>query len=198
MKAFIVLLGLVVLSIPLSASLVTVDPDGLVAGTDISMLFPYVTLSSGGGGANLDGKVSAAFQSGSTGNMVFANSRKSSKLWLNNDTDSCYYLRADFTIPTNHVKIDVIADSSGDRPSLWYYTLSGSIVKMDYQTSILSPYQIFTCTIDAAEITAVRVGGDGATSTNAVYLDNLRFEIPEPATCLILLSGALLMKRRKI
>jgi hypothetical protein len=202
MKAFIVLIGLVVLSVPLSASLVTVDPDGFTAGTDISNAWAGVTLSSGGGASGLDGKVYAATSSNvAAGNLVFAHnsisSSTSSRLWLNTDT-SGYYLRADFAIPTNHVMIDVIRDTGTDCPYLWIYTIGGALEKKNI-INLPSTTQVYTFDIphDTADIASIRVGGYGSTSSYAVLLDNLRFDIPEPATCLILLSGALFLKRRR-
>jgi hypothetical protein len=196
MKALIVLIGLVVLSVPLSASLVTVNPDEFAAGTDISTAFEFVTLSSGGGGSGLDGKVYAAVRSASTGDMVFGNSRISSKLWLNSDTNG-YYFRADFTIPTNRVLIDIISDAGNDYPSLWIYTTAGVFEKSDF-LSPLGPGQVRSYDIQhaTADILYIRAGGLGLTGST-VFLDNLRFEVPEPTTCLILLSGWLLLKNRK-
>jgi hypothetical protein len=202
MKAFIVLIGLVVLSVPLSAALVTVDPDGFIAGTDISTAFEYVTLSSGGGASGLDGKVYAATSSYvPAGNLVFAHntisSSISSKHWLNTDAGG-YYLRADFTTPTDHIMINVIRDTSTDFPYLWLYTTGGTIEKMNI-INLPSYTQVYTFDIQHvnADIASIRVGGYGSTSSYAVLLDNLRFEVPEPATCLFLLSGCLLLKNRK-
>jgi hypothetical protein len=198
MKALILLIGL--LSVPLSAVLVTVDPDEFAAGTDISNAWTGITLSSGGGGANLDGKVYAAYRSGSLGNEVFANSRISSKLWLNNSTPgSYYYLQVDFHTPANHVLIDVISDNGSDFPGLCYST-DGINYKWIQDYPVLGPGQIYTTAVPlrpAADIVSVRIGGLGSISSYAVLLDNLRYEIPEPATCLLLLSGWLLLKNRK-
>jgi hypothetical protein len=60
MKVCLISIGFMVLSVSLSAVLVTVNPDDFAAGTDISTVSPYVTLSSGGGGSGLDGKVYTA------------------------------------------------------------------------------------------------------------------------------------------
>jgi hypothetical protein len=196
MKASLVSIGFIVLSVSLSAMLVSVDPDGFASGTDISTAFPNVTLSSGGGAAGLNGKVyAAASSSTSTGGMVFGNSRTSSKLWLNSNTNG-YYLRADFTIPTRYVSIDFI-DSGSDYFSVWFYTTAGDLIKQNYLTS-LTTGTVYPVVIerDTADIVYIRAGGwDRASST--VLLDNLKFEVPEPATCLILLSGWLLLKKRK-
>jgi hypothetical protein len=198
MKALILLIGLAVLSVSLSAVLVTINPDEFAAGTDISTAFPYVTLSSGGGASGLDGKVYVAVRSASTGDMVFANSRTSSKLWLNQAVNG-YYLRADFTIPTSYVSLDFIGDSSNDYPSLQCYNASGVLLN---PTLDLSPLGVGSPSMRyfpraTADIAYILVGGRGTTSTNSVLLDNLKFEVPEPATCLILLSGWLLLKNRK-
>ena len=113
------------MSVSVSAALVSIDPDEFAAGTDISHAWAGVTLSAGGGASGLDGKVYAATSTfATTGTLVFANSRISSKLWLNTDTNG-YYLRVDFDTPTNHVLIDVISDDGSDFPSLGYYTTAG-------------------------------------------------------------------------
>lgn len=197
MKVFISLVGLIVLSAPLSAVLITLDPDDFASGADISTASPFVTLSSAGGGSGLDGKVYTAVSSlASTGNKIFANSRVSPIQWLNSDTNG-YYLRADFIIPTDHVMIDIIGDAGNDYPSLWFYTASGVLEKRQ-SLSPLGPGQIYTFNIQqpAADILYVRIGG-WSSINSTVLLDNLRFEVPEPGAGLIFLSGLLLFKGKK-
>ena len=198
MKALILFIA--VLSVSVSAVLVSIDPDEFDAGTDISNAWAGITLSSGGGASNLDGKVYAAYRSGSSGNKVFANSRVSNKLWLNSGNSGSYYLQVDFHIPTNHVLIDVISDGGSDFPGLSFST-NGVDYTWVQNFPVLGPGQSYTASVplrDIADIVSIRVGGYGTVAQYGVLLDNLRYEqIPEPATGLMLLSGLLLLKIRK-
>lgn len=188
------------MSVSVSAILVTVDPDEFVSGTDICNAWSGIRLSSGGTVSGLNGKVYTVVSShATTGSLVFAHNRIrgiSSDLWLNTDTNG-YYFRVDFSTPTNRVLIDFISDGGADYPSLWYYTTAGVLEKPSF--SSLDPGQSRTIEISrpTADISYIRVGGDGSTNQSAVFLDNLRYEIPEPATGLILLSGLLLLKNKK-
>jgi hypothetical protein len=196
MKALIFLICL--LSVSVSAALITIDPDEFAAGTDISHAWAGVTLSSGGGALGLNGKVYTATSTiATTGTLVFANNRNSPKLWLNMDTNG-YYLRVDFATPANHVLIDAISDGGTDYPSIGYYTTGGDLVEIP-SFSPLGPGQsrLLEITRPTADIVYIRVGGYLTTSQYAILLDNLRYEVPEPASCLLLLSGWLLLKTRK-
>jgi hypothetical protein len=197
MRVNLILSAFAIFSFPLSAVLVSVDPDSFSAGTDISTAFSYVTLSSGGGASGLDGKVYAAGSSqASTGDNVFANSRISPTLWLNKDVDG-YFLRIDFVTPTHYVSIDLISDNGFDYPSVWFYTTAGNLIKRNY-LSPLGVSQVYHAVIEreTADIAYIRAGGLDMTGST-VLLDNLKFEVPEPATCLILLSSLLILKNRK-
>jgi hypothetical protein len=191
------------LSVSVSAILVTIDPDEFASGTDISNAWSGITLSSGGTASGLNGKVYTATATSSyatTGNLVFAHNRirgTSPDLWLNTDTNG-YYLRVDFATPTNRILIDFISDGGTDYPSLWYYTTAG-VLESPPSYSPLGPGESRVIEIlrPTADIAYIRIGGYGTTNPYAVLLDNLRYEIPEPASCLVLLSGLLLLKNQK-
>lgn len=202
MKVCLISIGFMALSVSLSAVLVTVNPDDFAAGTDISHAWSGVTLSSGGGASGLDGKVyTAASLYVPPGNLVFAHnsipSSGSNNLWRNYERNS-YYLRVDFATPTNRVLIDFISDSGTDYHSLWYYTTAGVLERSQGFVSLIAgERRTIEISRPTADISYIRVGGYGSTDQFAVLLDNLRFEIPEPATFLILLPGLLLFKSRR-
>ncbi|MBM4102580.1 MAG: hypothetical protein FJ263_00815 [Planctomycetes bacterium] len=198
MRVLVFSLGFLSFSFFLSAGLVTVDPDNFAAGIDISTAFPYVTLSSGGGATGLDGKVYAADSSqASTGSKVFANHRTSPTLWFNQNTSGGYFLRADFALPTNYVSIDIISDGGSDYPSISVYDTTGHLESV-YSFTPLNAGEVYHAIIQhtTADIAYIKAGGL-AVFGSAVLLDNLKFQIPEPATCLLLYFGFLLLKPSK-
>jgi hypothetical protein len=181
------------ISLPLFAVLVSIDPDNFASGTDISTASPYVTLSSGGGAAGLDGKVYAHTDTlVSTGSEVFANNLSSQ--WLNK-TSGGYALRVDFLTPTDYVAIDFIGDGGLDFGTMNVYNSSGTLIIGIISPSMLNSGQAYTAQIqrDTPDIAYILAGGMG-TIGDPIHLDHLVFQIPEPATCLLFSFGFLLLK----
>jgi hypothetical protein len=195
MRVLIFSLGFLSFSLSLSAGLVTVDPDSFAADTDISNAFPYITLSSVGGAAGLDGKVYAHTDTlVSTGSRVFANSLSAE--WLSK-TSGGYALRIDFLTPTNYAAIDFIGDGGLDYGTVDAYDSTGKWIDGD-QAFLSFVGQTYTVQIQRtdADIAYIIAGGMGALDST-IHLDHLVFQIPEPATCLILSCGFLLLRAGK-
>jgi hypothetical protein len=195
MKTFCILAVFLSISISLSAGLIFIDADAFANGADMSTAFPYVTLSSGGGATGLNGKVYAADSSqASTGGKVFANNRTSPTLWLNQDASGGYFLRADFALPTNYVSIDIISNAGSDYPSVSVYDTAGHLESV-YSFTPLGAGEVYHAIIQhtTADIACIKAGGL-AVLGSTVLLDNLVFQVPEPATMLLLSLGMLSLR----
>jgi hypothetical protein len=198
MKMFCILSVFSFVSLSLSAGLISIDADAFANGADMSNTSAYVTLSSGGGATGLNGKVYAADSSqASTGGKVFANNHTSPTLWFNQDTSGGYFLRADFALPTNYVSIDIISNAGSDYPSVSVYDTAGHLESV-YSFTPLGAGEVYHAIIQhtTADIAYIKAGGL-AVLGSTVLLDNLVFQIPEPATCLIFSLGFLLLKTGK-
>jgi hypothetical protein len=188
-----------VASATLEGAIISADADGFSNGTDISVVFDGITLSSVGGYPGLDGKVYAWGDGlASTGTNVFANNLSFQRQWYA-DLAEGFALRADFAQPASLVAIDIIGDDSSDYGELRAYNSSDILVGY-----ILSPQlttgEVFRATIsrDWAFDIAYIIAGGAASTEDTVHLDNLTATvIPEPTTlCLMGLGGLLLMARR--
>lgn len=183
---------------PLSAKTISADADSFSNGTDISKAFAGITLSTVGGYPGHDGLVYAWSDiRASTGTNVFDNSLSApfEQQWMIDSTIGVEF-KAEFDNPIKSVTIDIIGnDSSGDTGGLYAYNLAGELVG-----SIISPIltsgEFYSATInrDLYDIKYIIAGG---TSGNAVHLDNLRAEAPEPGTLGLLIFGGVILARKR-
>ena len=182
-----------------SGMIISSDADGYDNGTNISMAFAGVTLSSVGGYSGLDGIVYAWGDGlASTGKNVFANNLSFQRQWYAGLTDG-FALRADFDQPANYVAIDIIGDDWGDYGVLNAYDSSDTLVGSALSRELVYS-QVFRATVNRSSFDiAYIIAGGAASSQDTVHLDNLAANvIPEPATfCLLALGVLLLTKTRR-
>jgi hypothetical protein len=195
MKTCFVVLGAAFFSCLVSAGLVTVDADSFANGADLSTAFSGVVLSSTGGAIGLDGKVYASANAlASTDGKVFANNLSAG--WLSKSPGG-YAMRADFSAPTDYVSIDIIGDSDLDIGVLTAYDASGKVLTRVISSDLgVGQHEPVSVQRFANDIAYVTIGGLGALN-NSVLLDHLVFNIPEPATMVLLSLGMLSLGRRK-
>ena len=170
------------------ATLISVDPDSHSAMTDISNLYPGVTLSAVGTDVGTASVFAVGSSIASTGANIFGND-----IW-DRWVVSAYELRADFDTPTDFVSIDIInfSTSGGTHGYLNAYDGVGNLVA---STDIFVAEGIgnvgpISINAPGADIAYVMAGGS---HEDAVLLDNLQYNdaapVPEPATVLLLGTG---------
>ena len=181
-----------------------VEPDSYVDGTDISTLFPGVTLSvtnSDSPGSCPTSVFSIRSDSASTGERVFGRAGYLDGLCL--PTTSIwgglyqYSLRADFDSPASYIAVDVMPTDDNDPAKLMVYDSSDALL-YTYQTLGENFETAFVSRSDfdiAYAIIAFDVSPALHPYYYTGYLDNLVVEmrdeipVPEPATLLLLGIG---------
>lgn len=183
------------------ATFVSADADGFSDGTDISMVFAGMTLSSVGGYPGLDGFI-YAWSDGlaSTGISVFANNLSFQRQWYADLTDG-FAFRADFDLPADYVAIDIIGDDYSEDIGVLYAYNAADILLESVTSDELGYGEVFTATVSRGsfDIAYIIAGGSPVTD-DTVHLDNLIANvIPEPTTLWFLgLGGLLLTKKRRM
>ncbi|UCG48326.1 MAG: hypothetical protein JSU94_00845 [Phycisphaerales bacterium] len=196
-------LMLVAAGAPAPGEMVAVDADAYPAGTDMSDLFPHVTLHALGSAAGLDGRVYARQASdpalASTGSNVFghtvegtdAHGRPRNETWILPHV----MLGVQFHEPADYVAIDVISDDDLDLAALDVYDSAGNLLASPTTPGL--PYGEvgrFEVSWSSFEISYMVLAGIGG---SAVHIDNLEANvIPEPATCLLLALAAMPLLRK--
>jgi hypothetical protein len=178
------------------AGIISADADGYANNTDISAAFSGITLSVVGSYTGLDGQVYAWGDGlASTGTNVFANSTSFQRQWYADVSDG-FAFRADFSQYASKVTIDIIGDDSGDVGVLMAYNSSGTLLD-----SITSPQlntgAVYTAIIDRVfvfDIAYIIAGGSIATE-DAVHLDNLTANVPEPFSLCLFGVGSLFLAK---
>jgi PEP-CTERM motif len=200
-----------------AAGIVIVEPDAFPSGTDLTHVFPGVTLSVDP--TNVVGKpptkiISANGTVGgyccnpsppTTGTQVFGQDPDPFPGLQKFNEDEFGMFRADFSSFTDYVQIDMIFDDD-DVGILRAFDAGGSL--LDFlivsgagdQRDGLPPYVTGVISRPIPDIAYITVGGLGREGD---LLDNMRFnliEAPEPTTLSILalgLAGLRLMRRRR-
>lgn len=201
MKNLLVVVLVFAMASSAGATIISADADGYIDGTDISTVFPGMTLWSVGGYPGLDDFV-YAWRDGlsSTPTSVFGNNLSFQRQWSAHITDTQgFALRADFDQLANSVAIDIIGDDySGDIGGLYAYSSAGVLLE-SVESHQLGYGEVFPAQINRSSFDIAYVIAGGAASTeDAVHLDNLAANVPEPATlCLLGLGGLLLTRMRR-
>ncbi len=205
------------LSHPAPASLIQVEPDFFANGTDIRTAFPGVVLSVVSqpdtavvpaigtsffrGGANIATTGEKVFARSPEGNCSLSGGAEvdTAKTW-SDFAATCGILRADFSALTDFVSIDVIFDDD-DEGFLAAFDSSGVLLSEVHGSGDgRGPIPFLTLTI-ASSGPAIAFITAGGFNSEGLYLDNLRFNVPEPATQgLIGIALAILTfaRRRKV
>ena len=183
-----------------SANAVIVEPDAFTNGTLLNNAYPGVTLSAVGTYIGDDDNVYALIDGlASTGTKVFGNSWTFSGEW-GFDTTFQPHLRVDFDSLVISVEIDAIGGNLEDYGRLEAYS-STSVLLNVYETGLLQSGDVETMSIfrPSADIAYILAAGKdpGSAPHHTVYLDNLNYVIPEPATFLLLSLGAVLLRGKK-
>ena len=164
---------------PVLGATVVVDPDAFSDGTDISNSFAGTTLTQLGGSTASVFALANGFAS--TGANVFGTARPTfPEEWGDGFNNG---MRADFTLPTNFVSIDIIGnDSSGDIGRLLAFDTSDQLLDT-YTTANIGLGVVETASIARASFDISYVIATGsADGVEAVSLDNLQYmPIPLPA-----------------
>ena len=198
-KNFIAVALVLLIALPVGATIISADADGFSDGSDISTAFAGMTLSSVGGYLELDGLVYAWGDGlASTGTSVFANNLSFQRQWYAGLTDG-FAFRADFDQPANYVAIDIIGDDySGDIGALYAYN-AADILLETITSDALGYGEVFTAQISRGSFDIAYIIAGGSPSTeDTVHLDNLIADvIPEPATLWLFALGGLLLTRKR-
>jgi len=198
-KNFIAVALVLLIALPVGATIISADADGFSNGTDISTAFAGMTLSSVGGYEGLDGLVYTWGDGlASTGASVFANNLSFQGQWYAGLTDG-FAFRADFDQPANYVAIDIIGDDySGDIGALYAYN-AADILLETITSDALGYGEVFTAQISRGSFDIAYIIAGGSPSTeDTVHLDNLIADvIPEPATLWLFALGGLLLTRKR-
>ncbi len=205
LRSALLFLLLFLLALPLSAALVSVEPDLYADGTDLGTLFPELTLSAVGGGLGAGSDPASVLSVdlltvSSTGTRVFGHPASVVNFdpqpiddWLDgNATLGTLNLRIDFHEWVDFISIDVVGNDNGpgltDFGFLAVYDGSDALLAQ-VSTAALSFGQIETLTLSGgspswAYAIASGLGGE------SVVLDNLNVNVvPEPSSAVLLFAG---------
>jgi hypothetical protein len=192
-----ILLLLVTASMAFAEVEVVVEPDDYPAGTEISHLFPGVTLStvnSDLGDPSVFALVPPKPYWASTGELVFGHAGNYPAHWVMDTVSPFRYgaLRADFLPPVQSVTLDFIGNDASDYGQLTAYDAGGTLLA-SLQTGLLTSGEVEALTVaNLGDISYIIAGGLLA---DTVCLDHMI--IPEPAAALLLLGAAALVGRRR-
>ncbi len=189
-----------------AAILQTADPDGLPVLTELTNQFEGVTLSVLELGEPSDSVVAAFDYNVSTGDRSFGWIGPGSPPISGGNFDQAFQLRADFDEPTDFVAIDAFtgvvqleagppmtATSNFSAYDSLGNLLDGSSLtwtsEMKYTTQT---HELSRATADISYIVLA-----GSEQNQNFNYDNLRFNIPEPASFLMFAPFAVLLTRRR-
>jgi hypothetical protein len=199
MKKIAVAALILTFSSAVNATVVSADADGFASGTNISMAFSGIRLSSVGGYSGLSDAVYAwADGLASTGSAVFANNLSFQRQWCADFSGEGFALRADFYYAAMSVAIDIIGDdpTGTDVGGLYAYDSAGNLLESAVSGG-LACGQVFTAQITRPGFDiAYIIAGGSQDAEDTVHLDNLTADIPEPVTGLLFGIGGLVFARR--
>ncbi len=189
---------LLLVTASMASAEVVVEPDDYPAGTEISHLFPGVTLStvnSDLGDPSVFALVPPKPYWASTGEQVFGHAGDYPAHWVMDTVSPFRYgaLRADFLPPAPSVTLDFIGNDASDYGQLTAYDAGGTLLA-SLQTGLLTSGEVETLTVaNVGDISYIIAGG---LLTDTVCLDHMTF-IPEPGAALLMLGAAALVGRRR-
>ena len=154
-----------------------VDPDAFTAGTDISNVFPNVTLSARDGvapGANSRAVTSETNSFATTGTRVFAHDGGNTT-WGNGTFE---ILRADFLGGATSVSLDFAANDSGGDQNAELFAFNAAGVQLDTDSAAFVASNGFvTLTVSDPDISYVTAYWDEINRFENGVLDNLRYDL---------------------
>lgn len=180
-------------SMTANAALVSVDPDSFPAGTDISLAYPGVILSTRDGlapGSNSREVTSATDPNASTGTRVFAHDGGNTT-WGDGVFE---FLRADFAGGTTYAALDFFANDEGGDHNAQLLAFNSAGVLVDTASADFIDYgDYMMLSVSAPDIAYIAAYWDEKTHQENGGLDNLVYDsvtaVPEPSV-LALLTAA--------
>lgn len=195
------MVSVILMNASVATAIFTADPDSFSEGTDISTLFPGVTLSSRGDGWNMPsgdkpiGRIIAIDPStqpvhnspfdASTGDLAFGSKDKMYPHLFREETYQVHF-RADFAGPVSFVSLDFIGTDDtggggmGDPGVLLAYDSGGTQLGWD-STDILWKSEVETLSLSYSNIAYIIAYG---AENHTIGLDNLQW-IPAPGAILL-------------
>jgi hypothetical protein len=182
------------------ASAEVLEPDDYPSGTDLSNVFPGVTLStvnSDYGDARVFALQPTEPYWASTGQLVFGHVDPYPVHWVMDTYSPFRYgaLRAHFSPAATLFRVDIIGNDSLDYGQLSAFDAAGNLL-LSLETGPLAAGDIETLTVSGVgDIAYIYAGGR---LTDTVCLDNMYVELaPEPATALLGALGLVVLRRRE-
>jgi len=196
---FLTLIGLLLNAALVKATLISVDPDDFVHGTDLGVVFPGVALSVVGidvDSGYIDPEVfSISTISATTGVNLFGN-KFGPDLYTQGWSQVAHALRVDFDVSTDFISIDM-RGRNNSTGVIYAYNDAGMEIATYFSNVLtsLATFEVATINRIDADISYLLIGGD---QIDVVRLDNLKYnQVPEPPTIWLLVACLISLVRYK-